>query len=123
MKNYELENIKIEGRIGTWYEIDRRYINNELYVLFESEQYGDEAAAVLCKIPPIQCLTINAKGKIQIPERYEISETYDDIVTVLEENDIYDAETGFPYEELQGIREQLCIQIEKLDEFSQKFRK
>ena len=38
-----LENIRIEGRTGTWYEIDR----NDRYILFESEEYGDEAGHIL----------------------------------------------------------------------------
>lgn len=121
MKNYELEDIVIEGRTGTWYEIDRRFIKNELYVLFESEQYGDETACVLCKIPPLQFLSVTSKGRIKIPERYEVYETYDDIETALDEAGIED--DSMPYEELQEIKEQLGIQLNLLDEFSRKFKK
>lgn len=31
----ELENIKIEGRIGTWYEIDRLEKDGFIYMMFE----------------------------------------------------------------------------------------
>ena len=121
MKINEFENIRIEGRRGTWYEIDREYINNELYIFFEHETYGDDVVHLLCKIPPIQNLTLDAKGRIQIPQRYEIYESWDDMGTALDEAGIEDA--SMPYEELQEIKEQIGIQLNLLDEFSQKFRK
>lgn len=39
----ELENIKIKGHTGTWYEIDRRTLYGKTFYLMESEIYGDEA--------------------------------------------------------------------------------
>lgn len=121
MKAYEYENIRIEGRKGTWYEIDRRYIDNELYIFFEHEAYGDEVEHLLCKIPPIQNLTTDAKGRIQIPHRYEIYESWDNMETALDEAGVED--DSMPYEELQEIKEQFGIQLNLLDEFSKKFKK
>ena len=122
MKNWEYENIRIEGRVGTWYEIDRRYVNNQLYVLFEHEEFGDETAGVVCIIPPIQKLIQVGKGHYNvIPREYEVGETWDDIDTALQDLGVED--TAMPYEELQEIKEQIGIQLNLLDEFSQKFRK
>ena len=50
MKAYEkeiYEHIKIWGRTGTWYEIDKKFVKDKLYVLFESEQGGDETSCLL----------------------------------------------------------------------------
>lgn len=78
----KLDNIKIEGRIGTWYEIDRLTYNGETYVLFESEDFGDEAEAVVIKY------TDDRTQDGEIPESYEICTTYDDIETALEDEGI-----------------------------------
>lgn len=80
--NTELDNIKIEGRIGTWYEIDRLTHNEETYVLFESEDFGDEAEAVIIKY------TDDRTRDGEIPKNYEICTTYDDIETALEDEEI-----------------------------------
>ena len=45
MAKKELENIKIKGHTGTWYEIDRRTLYGKTFYLMESEIYGDEARA------------------------------------------------------------------------------
>lgn len=77
-----LENIKIEGRIGTWYEIDRIDVLNLTYILFESEYFGDESGCLVVEYTKER----NSKG--EIPEKYEICETFDDLETALEENDL-----------------------------------
>ena len=41
--NPQLENIKIEGRTGTWYVIEIIEQDGTTYYLLESEQHGDEA--------------------------------------------------------------------------------
>lgn len=121
MKNYECEHVRIEGRIGTWYEIDRRYINNELYLLLEHEKYGDEAAGLLIKMPPIQKLKIidiNNKPTILIPDDYEIGETYDDIETTLEDYDIsYENEQR---DAIQEEVEQLRIVASRIEKIANK---
>jgi hypothetical protein len=43
----ELENIKIKGHTGTWYEIDRRTLYGKTFYLMESEIYGDEAPGII----------------------------------------------------------------------------
>jgi len=37
------DNIKIEGRTGTWYIIDEATHEGETYYILESEQHGDMA--------------------------------------------------------------------------------
>ena len=82
---------KIEGRVFTWYEIDRMQVANDTYVLFESCEYGDEAGAILVKLPskPLEIKTlVSGEPVYVIPEDCEISETFDDIVTALEDEGI-----------------------------------
>ena len=123
MKNYEYEHIRIDGRIGTWYEIDRRYINNELYLLLEHEQYGDETAGLLIKVPPIQKLKIEDTGSgrhIFIPKEYEIGETYDNIETALEDYNIsYRDEKS---DALKEEVEQLRIVTNRIEEIANKIQ-
>lgn len=123
MKTYEYEGVRIHDRIGTWYEIDRRYINNDLYLLLEHEQYGDEAAALLIKVPPIQKLQIeDTRGgrHIFIPEEYEIGETYDDIETALEDYNIsYKDEQN---DALKEEVEQLRIVASRIEEIINKIQ-
>ena len=78
----KLENIKIEGRIGTWYEIDHLTHNGVTYVLFESEDFGDEAGAIVIKY------TENRTRNREIPKDYEICETWDSIDVALEDEGI-----------------------------------
>lgn len=78
----ELDNIKIEGRIGTWYEIDHLTHNGVTYVLFESEIYGGDAPAVVIKY------TDDRTNKREIPKENEVTETFDDIETALEDEGI-----------------------------------
>lgn len=40
---YPVEDLKVEGRTGTWYCIDHTIIGGQVYLLMESEQHGDEA--------------------------------------------------------------------------------
>lgn len=47
MAKKELENIKIKGHTGTWYEIDRRTLYGKTFYLMESEIYGDEAPGII----------------------------------------------------------------------------
>jgi hypothetical protein len=65
------DGIKLPNHIGTWYEIDSIKTDTAEYYLLQSEQYGDEAAAVV----------VNAAGE-------ELCETFDDIETALEELDL-----------------------------------
>lgn len=78
----KLEGIKIEGRIGTWYEIDHLDYNGKTYVLFESEQFGDEAGAIVIDY------TEERTNNGEIPKSKEICETFDDIETALEDEGI-----------------------------------
>lgn len=76
-----LENVKLEGWEGTWYEIDRMTVNGKIYVLFESEDFGDETNLVVSRLG-----AQNDDG--EIPKEYQVCETWDDLETALEENDL-----------------------------------
>lgn len=78
----KLDNIKIEGRVGTWYDIDHLTHNGVTYVLFESEIYGDEAPAVVIKY------TDERTRNREIPKEYEVAETFDSIDVALEDEGI-----------------------------------
>ena len=41
------DGIKIAGRIGTWYVIDQREYDGQMLYMVESEQWGDEAEALI----------------------------------------------------------------------------
>ena len=77
-----LENVKLEDYEGTWYEIDRKDVLNLTYILFESEDFGDETGHLVIEYTDER----NSEG--EIPEKYEICETFDDLETALEENDL-----------------------------------
>ena len=82
---------EIEGRYFTWYEIDRTTVGKDTYVLFESCEYGDEAGAILVKLPntPLEIKKLYTGELVYvIPEDCEIGETFDDIETALEDNGI-----------------------------------
>lgn len=126
MKAYEkeiYEHIKIWDRTGTWYEIDRKFVKDKLYVLFESEQWGDETSCLLVEIPPINKVIItNESGKLKryIPAEYEIGETYDDIETALEDYDIsYQDEKS---DALKEEVEQLRIVANRIEEIANKIQ-
>lgn len=76
-----LENVKLEDYEGTWYEIDRKIVNGKIYVLFESEDFGDETTLVVFRLG-----AQNSDG--EIPKEYLICETFDDLETALEENNL-----------------------------------
>lgn len=127
MKAYEkeiYEHIKIWGRTGTWYEIDRKFVKNKLYVLFESEQWGDETSCLLVEIPPINKVIItNEGGKLKryIPAEYEIGETYDDIETALEDYEIL--EEDLSCEEILDNVEQIQIFTQKIAEIAKNVKR
>lgn len=79
-----LENHKFEHYIGTWYAIDAQFVydknyNSRIFILWESEQYGDEAGHILTEL-------------LQKPEglMFEIfdDENYDSIEEILQDHDI-----------------------------------
>lgn len=78
----KLDNIKIEGRIGTWYDIDHLTHNGITYVLFESCVWGEDADHIVVKY------TDERTNKGEIPKSCEVATGYDDIETILEDNDI-----------------------------------
>lgn len=90
IENPELD-YEIEGRWFTWYEIDRMQVRDEAYALYESCEYGDEAGAILVKLPkePLTIKTLSSGEKVYlIPKDCEIDETFNDIVAALEDNGI-----------------------------------
>lgn len=91
MINYK-NNIKIEGRYGTWYEIDRaKASDGRTYILFESEKYGDETAYILCILPEDNQIKrkvgkLSGKEYVEIPHEFEVEETYDPIDVAIEQD-------------------------------------
>lgn len=82
---------EIEGRMFTWYEIDRMQVKNETYVLYESCEFGDEAGAIVVKLPkePLTIKTLHTGELVYvIPEDCEVGETFDSIDVFLEDNGI-----------------------------------
>ena len=82
---------EIEGRYGTWYEIDKMKVGDDTYKLYESCDWGDEAGAIVVQLPNAQLeikTLVSGEPVYVIPEDCEISETFDDIVTALEDEGI-----------------------------------
>lgn len=46
-KTQQIENVTIEGHKGTWYLIDATIYNGVQYKLWESENFGEDAAAII----------------------------------------------------------------------------
>lgn len=92
-ENPDLE-YEIEGRIGTWYEIDDMKVGDNYYKLFESCVFGEDADHVLVKLPQDKFkikerVTRFASEKVYfIPKECEVGTTMDDIETALEDEGI-----------------------------------
>jgi hypothetical protein len=43
----KIEGLKLKGYKGTWYEIDRLTVNDTMYILLESEKFGDEVSGIV----------------------------------------------------------------------------
>lgn len=82
---------EIGGHYGTWYEIDDMKVGDNTYKLYESCDWGDEAAAVVIKVPsePYAVKKLSSGERVfVIPKECEICETFDDIQTALEDEEI-----------------------------------
>lgn len=66
VKDYGLENIKIPGYRGTWYEIDKEVVKGKTYMLLEHEEYGDEAAHLFVE-------KVGSSFKVLDDESYDMS--------------------------------------------------
>lgn len=66
LKDYGLENIKIPGYRGTWYEIDKKEVNGKTYYLLEHEYYGDETAHLFVE-------KVGSTFKVLDDESYDLS--------------------------------------------------
>lgn len=92
--------IKVEGRYGLWSIVDARVNDDAIYALLEHNEYGDETAYLLVKMPTKNnCYLVREdRYGTQISKTYylrskfEIAETYDDIVTALIDEDLIDDE-------------------------------
>lgn len=83
---------EIEGRYGTWYEIDEAKVGDDTYKLYESCDWGDEAGAIVIKVPrrpyAVKKLSLSDERVYVIPKECEVCETFDDIETALEDEGI-----------------------------------
>ena len=92
--------IKVEERFGTWGVISAYLTGNGLYALLESEDYGDETAFLLVKLPKFRNLYLVRKDSsgnfideiYYLRQKLVISETYDDIITALIDEDLINEE-------------------------------
>ena len=66
IKDYGLENIKIPGYRGTWYEIDKKEVKGKTYYLLEHEYYGDETAHLFVE-------KVGSTFKVLDDESYDLS--------------------------------------------------
>ena len=90
---------KVEGRVGKWSILDAARVGNDICVLLEHNTYGDETALLLMQLPKAEVKWIidneegwkaERKGILHFGSKYEIAETYDDIVTALIDEDLID---------------------------------
>lgn len=83
---------EIEGRYGTWYEIDKMKVGDDTYKLCESCDWGDEAGAIVVKVPKtpytVKKTPLNDERVYIIPKDCEVGETFDSIDVFLEDNGI-----------------------------------
>ena len=92
--------IKVEDRYGSWGIIDACAAGSHIYALLENEQYGDEALLLLVKLPTLNNSYIVKEDrygnviskKYYLQSKFEIAETYEDIVTALIDEDLIDDE-------------------------------
>lgn len=82
---------EIEGRYGTWYEIDKMKVGDDIYRLYESCDWGDEAGAIVVQLPnaPLEIKRLSTGELVYvIPEDCEVGETFDSIDVFLEDEGI-----------------------------------
>lgn len=82
---------EIEGRYGTWYEIDKMKVGDDTYRLYESCDWGDEAGAIVVQLPnaPLEIKRLYTGELVYvIPEDCEVGETFDSIDVFLEDEGI-----------------------------------
>ena len=83
---------EIEGRYGTWYEIDEMKNRDDTYKLYESCDWGDEAGAIVIKVPSVPYVikkcSMSDERVYVIPKECEVCETFDDIESALEDEGI-----------------------------------
>ena len=82
---------EIEGRYGTWYEIDKMKVGDDTYKLYESCDWGDEAGAIVVQLPnaPLEIKRLSTGELVYvIPEDCEVCETFNDIESALEDEGI-----------------------------------
>lgn len=83
---------EIEGRYGIWYEIDEKKVGNDTYKLYESCDWGDEAGAIVIKVPSVPYVikkcSMSDERVYVIPKECEVCETFDDIESALEDEGI-----------------------------------
>lgn len=78
----KLEHVKVEGYYNTWYQIDDLTHADKTYLLLENEKWGDETSAL------VVIATEKRTAKNEIPKEYIVCETFDDIETALEDEEI-----------------------------------
>lgn len=75
------QKLKVEGYVGSWGEIDRKEINNTVYLLLEHNTYGDETCGLVITLPSDSSIS-------HIPEENIICETFDGLEQALTDEGI-----------------------------------
>ena len=119
------DNIRFEGQQGTWYEINRKCVNDKLYVFFESNEYREDDPHILCEIPPIDKLIVKIKNDeiiLSIPKEYVLVKTWDDMEEALLYQGIEEPE-NYQNEALQEEIEQMSIVLDRMRKISREWKK
>lgn len=85
-------NIKLEGHIGLWTVIDAIFYEGNFYGLLEHNTYGDETAYQVVRLNRddykeywLVCKGIDKEGSYYVPSSRQLTETYDDLITGLQD--------------------------------------
>jgi hypothetical protein len=85
-------NIKLEGHIGLWTVTDAIFYDGNFYGLLEHNTYGDETEAQVVKLNNdnyrehwLICKGSDKEGSYYIPESRQLTGTWDDLITGLQD--------------------------------------
>ena len=85
-------NIKLEGRLGLWTVIDAIFYKGNFYGLLEHNTYGDETEAQVVKLNRadyveywLTCKGSDHAGSYYIPTARQLTGTWDDLITGLQD--------------------------------------
>ena len=85
-------NIKLEGHLGLWTVTDAIFYNGDFYGLLEHNTYGDETESQVVKLNRddyrefwLVCKGSEKEGSYYIPGHRQLTGTWDDLITGLQD--------------------------------------